>query len=675
MSLKNIGLRDTYWSSEQNLIQDFYIPCLQESKEYCRAVGYFNSAILTYISKGLYSLIRNNGTMRIICSTRLTDEDQRKINLGYDIREIIMRNTSLVVDEIIKENSDELKNLCWLIKNGKLDIKVCYKIGLDNKNELFHEKFGVFKDNDNNIVSFLGSVNETLGGWLNNEESFEVSMNWIDGLQRRVNEKVIRFHRLWEGTAHKVKTYDFPDAVKEKLIRYAPEMPIDNINTYYPPNYINNKFIPRECQIRAKDKFQENNYVCLFMMATGTGKSKAALYSMYNVGYWKVLMIIVPSIELVEQWEKDTNLFYESYYVIKCCSNYPMWKSQILTLMQAKIPKKVIIISTYDTAITDYAMDKWSEIPKDQFAVIFDEAHNMGAKSTQRIMDLQPEYKIGLSATPKRNFDEEGSQKILDYFNNTLYEFTISDAIQKEYLVNYEYMIWPCKLSDESWNNYLEITKKINKLHNTKDEDFYKSKLDFWYRERANIIKTTDDKINKLREIFELLPEGSRILIYGETMEQLSFIQNELDNMNKYYFVYTGEKDSKYVRPVMLDEFKLGIRKILLAIGCLDEGIDIPVCDAAIFISSSTSDRQFIQRRGRVLRASPTKNRAYIIDFIVYPQLSTNSDSNEIKVARNLIESQYRRINDIARDAINGSSERLKLDSFLSNVGLNPYNY
>lgn len=676
MSLKDIEFKDTYWSGESNLIREFYIPCLKSSDIYCRAVGYFSSSILNYISNGLFEFIKNNGKIKIVCSTNLSDEDQKSISLGYDIREIIKDKISIIVDEALEENTVNIKNLCWLVKNDILDIKVCYKISEDNKRKLFHEKFGYFSDSENNVVSFLGSVNETLGGWVNNEESFEVSMNWIPALEKRVEEKIIRFNKLWLGTANNVATYDFPKAVREKLINHAPEHATEYV---YEPDIFKKKlnFKPRKCQEDAKEKFIQSNYKCLFMMATGSGKTKAAMYSMCEIDEWKVLLILVPSIELVNQWERDVNLFYPDIYIIKCSSEYPKWKQKVLSLVQAKIPNKTVIISTYDTAISSYAMDKWLEIPESKFAIIFDEAHNMGADTTQKIMELNPNYRIGLSATPKRNFDEEGSDKIINYFGNNIHEFLISDAISKGYLVNYEYYIMTCELEDEDWDEYISLTKKIKQINSYIEdkERHYKEKLRKLYGDRANIIKKAEGKIDKFDEIFRILHDGSRILIYGESLEQLHMFEDKLNSMNKYYFMYTGDKDAKLVRPIMLEEFKQGIRKILLAIGCLDEGIDIPICDAAIFVSSSTSEREFIQRRGRVLRCNPSKNRAYIFDFFVYPKLGQNVDDDERKIARSLIFSQYKRINQIADDAINGISERLKLDDFLSSIGLNPYNY
>lgn len=170
MSLRTVSFQDTYWSGENDLIKEFYVPCMEESIEYCRAVGYFNSSILCYITNGLYPFIQNGGRMRIVCSVNLSPEDERQIALGYDIRHLLEDKIDPVTQSLIDLNIANIKNLCWLIKNNRLDIKVCLRKDPNDPGtyHLFHEKFGIFKDADGNAISFLGSVNETLGGWINN---------------------------------------------------------------------------------------------------------------------------------------------------------------------------------------------------------------------------------------------------------------------------------------------------------------------------------------------------------------------------------------------------------------------------------------------------------------------------------------------------------------------------
>lgn len=683
MSLQAIEFKDTYWSGENQLIDDFYIPCLEESVEYCRAVGFFSSSILCYISNGLYPFIKNGGRMRIVCSVNVSEDDAREIELGYSIKELMQQRINQEIEKFLNLNIVNVKNLCWLIKNNRLDIKVCLRQNQERPNQykLFHEKFGIFKDADGNVVSFLGSINETLSGWINNEESFEVSQSWNPSLEKRVNEKQLRFEKLWSGSAPNIITCEFPDAARKKMIQHAPAEPIDYTVRDNGREIVG--FKPRHCQEAAKEKFVSSDFNCLFMMATGAGKTKAALYAMNQIENWRMLLICVPNIELVEQWEKDVMTFFPTAYLIKCSTINPQWKDLLLALIQAKIPRRTIIISTYDSAIKDFSMDKWMSVKSEKLAMICDEVHNIGAPTTQRIMNLCPRYSIGLSATPERNFDEEGSQKILDYYHNNKYEFSIRDAQRAKYLVEYDYQIIPCPMNELDWESYLNLTQRISQIKQALNRDKikpevkrkYEQELEKLYRERSKILKKNGNKENYFAEIFHKLPENARVLIYGDDLEQLNEFKPSLDKLGKHYFEYTGDKDPNKMRPVMLKEFRQGIRKILLAVGCLDEGIDIPACDAAIFVSSSTSERQFIQRRGRVLRTAQGKEKAWIFDYLVYPELSSNVADEELRIARSMVESQYKRINIIAEDAVNGLQERKLLDAFLSAHKLNPYEY
>lgn len=449
MSLRTVSFQDTYWSGENDLIKEFYIPCMEESIEYCRAVGYFHSSIFCYITNGLYPFIQHGGRMRIVCSVNVSPEDEHQIALGYDIRQLLEDKIAPATQELIDLNIANIKNLCWLIKNNRLDIKVCLRKDPNTPGayRLFHEKFGIFKDADENAVSFLGSVNETLGGWINNEESFEVSQNWIPVLQSRVEQKIQRFEKLWDGTAGNIVTFDFPKASRLKLIQNAPEHPVDYI--YRVSAGIHPNFKPRSCQEDAKNAFLQKNFSCLFMMATGSGKTKAAMYAISQIDTWKLLLICVPSLELVEQWEADVRLFYPNTPIIKCGSPYRGHKELLKSLTQARFPEQVVVISTYDSAQGDYYMAKWRLAKTEQFAMICDEVHNMGAPKSQCLMELNPAYRIGLSATPRRNFDEIGSEKILDFYHQNTFEFSIKDAQREHYLVEYQYRILPCAMPEE----------------------------------------------------------------------------------------------------------------------------------------------------------------------------------------------------------------------------------
>ncbi|MFW5795031.1 MAG: DEAD/DEAH box helicase family protein [Bacillota bacterium] len=681
MSLKDLAIKDIYWSGEDNLLKDFYIPCLKESIIYDRAVGFFNSSILKYISDGLYQFIINEGKIRLITNVHLTETDKEKIKKGYSTRDIIEKNINKEVDELLKDKEKaNVQNLAWLIKNERLNIRICLRDNnsLFKDDAIYHEKFGIFKDQEDNILTFMGSINESMYGWMYNEESFQVSYSWENAFGNRVSSMLNRFERLWNGNAKKIKTYNFPEALKNKIIKHSPPEPVNKIesNKYL----INNAdpkvkekkfdFKPRKCQKNAYLEFKKHNKI-LFQMSTGSGKTLASLYSINKKNDWKFLLILVPTKELVEQWEEDIKLFFENAFLIKAMSDYSNWKSDLMDVIEAKIPFKTIVISTYASASSHFSMDKWKQINNEQFALIADEAHNLGGNKTKKLLQLNPKYRIGLSATPQRNFDEEGTEEIISFFDDNNYTYTIKEAIQDGYLVEYYYDVYPVFLTELEWDKYKKLTKEIKKINFLKDkEDNGKyNTLQHKYLKRSKILKTADNKLNNFFKIIKDIPKGNRILIYADSKDHLSEYANELEKLNRDYFIYTGDKDTTSERPAILKQFKLGSRKILLAINCLDEGIDIPVCDSAIFISSSTSKRQFIQRRGRVLRKSPGKKRAYLYDYLVVPPVDY-LNNQDIEIAKQIIKKEYERINIIADDAINGVETQNKLDDYLEKLGL-----
>jgi superfamily II DNA or RNA helicase len=504
-------------------------------------------------------------------------------------------------------------------------------------------------------------------GWMYNEESFQVSYSWENAFGNRVSSMLDRFDKLWNGSAKKIKTYDFPNALKNRIIKNAPSKPVNKIESKKNKSL---DFKPRKCQEEAYLQFKKNDKI-LFQMSTGSGKTLASLYSVSKKSDWNFLLILVPTKELVEQWESDIRLFFGEEYIIKCMSDYSHWKSDLMEVIEARVPFKTIAISTYSSASNDFAMDKWTRIKENKFALIADEAHNLGGNKTKRLLEISPKYRIGLSATPERNFDEEGTKKINNFFNNNYYKYPIREAIDDGYLVEYYYHVYPVFLTDLEWEKYKKLTKEIKKLSflkNHDDNDEYNSLQDK-YLERAKILKTAENKLYTFREIINDISKDNRILIYADSKNHLNNFAKELNSLKRDYIVYTGDKDTKAERPAILKQFKLGSRKILLAINCLDEGIDIPVCDSAIFISSSTSKRQFIQRRGRVLRKSFGKNRAYIYDYFVIPP------NNKNEIAKQVVKKEYERINIIANDAINGVETQNKLDEYLNELGLGLFKY
>lgn len=676
LTLRDVYCKEQYITGEDDLITDFYIPCLSKSQFYDRAAGFFNSSIYQRIKMGLEPFIKNGGRMRLLTSAKLSPSDIQKIKEGYDERIWLEEHLNLLYEDFYKNRTDlNISNLCWLIKCGRLDIKISIpdvnQLNDDHDTGIFHDKIGIFTDSDEQFVVFFGSNNESIGGWVSNFESFEVYCSWDSGVSSRALKRKHYFERLWNGSIPSIKTYEFPDAFKQKLIQIAPS------KFLYEDKQFSDDigFEPRKCQKEAYDTFVESNFVCLYQMATGTGKTKAATFSMSLIkDRWDLLIVLVPSIDLVRQWQRDIKLFFPDDYIIMCGSNWVGWKTEFRDLIEARVPFRTILISTYDSAKTEFTLSNLQLISHNRVALICDEVHNLGAGNTKTIMDrIKPPYRIGLSATPDRHFDDEGSKQIIDYFHNKRYEVSIKDAISERYLVEYDYYVVPVSLDDSEWEQYVELSNQIARLRFIVDDDTNtNTNINRLLERRARILKTADAKLSALPKILSNIGSDQRTLLYGDTIDHLEEFGELLDRMGKEHFMYIGRMDSAEVRPRMIEDFEIGVRKFLLAVKCLDEGVDIPVCDTAIFVSSSTSTREFVQRRGRVLRQGYKKNRAYLYDFIVIPPYNPYNE-REVEIAHSLISKEYNRVIIMAEDAINGTGTISKLDDFLTTQGLNPY--
>jgi superfamily II DNA or RNA helicase len=234
MYLQDRSWRISYSSNENNPIADFYIPALECAVQYDRKSGFFGSAILSKVARGLGAMLHNQGKIRLIMGCQFSPQDIAAIKKGYELREALAFR--LEADLQAPENFVQLKHfeiLSWLIKYEYLDIKIAVPtkdkgIPLESDRTLdpqhiFHEKVGIFTDSQGDRLAFSGSNNESVSGWSNNVESFHVYCDWEgDRDLERVNEEAYRFEQLWNDLSPNVKIFEIPEAVKQKLLSYTP---------------------------------------------------------------------------------------------------------------------------------------------------------------------------------------------------------------------------------------------------------------------------------------------------------------------------------------------------------------------------------------------------------------------------------------------------------------------
>lgn len=680
--LRDINLRKSYRSDEHNLIKDFYIPCFSVSVFYKRAVGYFSSSALSLAARGIYSFIKGGGKMELIASPYLSKDDIENINKGYILRREVEKNALIrtLEDECDIVTNERLGILAWLIEQKRLNIKIAV-LKDRGKQGIYHEKLGIFYDGSD-YVAFTGSPNESESGLVSNFENIDVFCSWRPEDEERVEEKIKNFIKLWEDNTHFLRVYRFPEAARLSLLRKRvntiPDK--DSEEDFIPVNTTPPKGCPklpkdlylRPYQRKAIENWYDAKCQGTFMMATGSGKTITALsiierlYAEYGL---RAVIIIAPYRHLVVQWAKECEKF--DLNPICCFETQKKWfdiLSASLYSLQSGNLKFLSVITTNST----YSMPNFQSLLKYfplNSLIIGDESHNLGSS---RIISLLPEHirmRLALSATPERWFDNEGTQDLYNYFGPIVFEFTLKEAIEQSALVPYRYFPLFVHLTDEESERFLELSRKIASAFSSTKKIEESSQVTILLGERARLIGTAYNKLIALHNLMKERIDTSHTLFYcgdGSVEETLTFeMKKQIDQVCHILGYQLGYRVDKYVAETSLDErdelrvkFDIGDLQGLVAIRCLDEGIDIPSIRTAVILASSTNPRQFIQRRGRILRKFHDKKEAEIFDMIVLPPGECVS---KFQSERTLLKQEINRCLEFANLALNSGEIRSKL--------------
>ena len=642
--LRNADIKFKYDSDKDNLVEEFYIPVLSNSIEYYRMSGYFSSSSLAISARGIADFIINGGKMKLLCNAQLTKEDYeiieetRQNSVDY-IQCRFLEDLHSIEDEFIK---DHVKALGWMLANGFLEIKIAIP---KDKKGIFHSKVGILRDNENNLVSFSGSDNETAAGWLYNIEEFKVFRSWDSGEEKYVKSDVDTFNDYWNGVTERTDIIDLPSAVRDELIEFAPvsrkELVVISRKTRKPINL-------REYQEDAIDSWFNHDCRGLFEMATGTGKTITSLSAFKQLSSTKdklVTVIACPQLHLIDQWIKDVENFH-SGKILKASSK-EKWKDKVSALARdfyMDLEDHVVIMTTHDTLASDYFIKKIKKIKSDKLLIV-DEVHGIGSSKRLKGLIEDYNYRLGLSATPKRWFDEEGTQAIYDYFGDVVFEFDIERALTdfnpdtgKHYLTPYYYYPIIVDLTNEEYSKYKELSKKIAKALARKKNNNEKISLSALCNERQKVINNAENKYEEFRKLLREHEGIDKLIVYcsDRQIDRVQEILIEENVIPQHRFTHTGssgktQKELFSQREEILYNFEKGNYKALVAIKCLDEGVDVPVAENAIILSSTSNPREHVQRRGRILRNAPGKDHATIYDFLVFPKEKTESGSKIMK--------------------------------------------
>lgn len=706
MSYESLQILRSYKTNKNDIVQEFYVPILKESVLYKRAVGFFSSAALIELSKGISGLIKNGGKIKFIVSPLLSEEDVEAIQRGYDEREIIKRSLLREFKEPQTDSEAERLNwLAYLIANGYLEIKVAFT-SPSKATGMYHEKIGILYDEKYNKIAFTGSMNETINAFHNNYESIVVFNSAIDEDIQRVNDLERDFDSLWAGREENITVLEFPQVVKEKLLAYKKdtvEFSLDQTELEHCLEGTNRApgipLIPigvrlHDYQEDAIDEWAKKNYCGIFDMATGTGKTFTGLGAAARLFKDKekaAIIIVCPYQHLVEQWVEDILKFNMLPTIGYSASKQTDWKKRLQNdIMDFKLGviKSFCFVTTNATFSSEFVQKQLNKLGKNTLLLV-DEAHNFGATNLRLTLNPKFEYRLALSATLNRHGDAEGTQALYDYFGDKCIEYGLERAIRENKLTPYYY--YPCVvyLTENELEKYRDISKRIAKqCHKSKSGNLEITELGKRLMiERSRIVAGAFNKVDLLKDLMQDYRDDTHILVYcgaarnadfssdlsepdTEGERQIVSVSKMLGNELGMKVTHFTSSESAVEREQIKEQFaNADPYQAIVAIKCLDEGVNIPSIKTAFILASSTNPKEYIQRRGRVLRKAPNKPFAKIYDFITLPTPLdyVNGDSEVARLDLGLVKREIVRMKEFGEISKN-PSEADKLIKELSEI-------
>ena len=554
---------------------------------------------------------------------------------------------------------------------------------------LFHQKVGILRDDEGDVISFSGSVNETAAGWTENIEEFKVFRSWEPGQVEFLNHDVDLFGKYWQYSTGKAEAVPLPSAARDKLLNYAPDdvaqLDLDALARKHPRRAQKGSFSLRNYQSTAVQAWFDNGCRGVFEMATATGKTKtavAALERLEGEGGRQLCVVTAPYHNIAVQWAHELGA-HKPLRLYQQCD----WRKALANLVaEAKLGlhEMQYICVVQDTACGDDFLAYLADLAQSYDRVVFvgDEMHGLGAPQTKHALAEFYTHRLGLSATPKRWFDEEGSSVLDDFFGDTVFEFGIREALEwrdpstgLSALCPYTYHPVFVELAEEELQEYMEITEKLVKYLGSDDSDA-KDQLEQLLFKRAGIVKQAGRKIAALAQIVASLGSLSHTLIYCHNTNQMDEVMTVLREREIKYSRFTGMEGTKSdpafgglsEREVLIRALAAGEIDALVAMKCLDEGVDVPSARIGVLLASSGNPREFIQRRGRLLRRSEGKDHAVIYDLVVAPNITWLKDARARDLERRIFQKELDRINDFAETALNRLDARTEVLKLLARL-------
>jgi superfamily II DNA or RNA helicase len=625
------NLKNDYDSGEgDDLGTDFFSPCLKYCIQYDRTTSDFTSNVIFQWGEAILKIVDIDNhpcKIRIIAHHKLHDEDkiilEEFLKNENKLDKYIEEISEGIFDQALKlakgnaEKETKLKMFAYLIATKRLELKFAFPHHVQNAN-VFHQKYGIFTFNDNLKIGFLGGPNETVGGYLNNIETIEVFNGKIVSDLKRINSWEQKFFRSWNDEAKGFRTKSISKKTLDRIISYSP----DSANKYKEFNKINNgeKLSDKKIiilwphQQEAVQSFLKVKSGVL-EMATGTGKTNTSLEILKTLSKNKEInscIVCTDGNSLLNQWYHEIISYLNNNIEVKnnlrkVFRHFEQFKE---TEKYLSNPSNSILIISREN------LQKYIHFLKDEFKknvlIIHDEVHGLGSPSN--IKNLQNShknfrYKLGMSATPDREYGHEGNTFINLEIGKTFYKFSLEDAIKKGVLCKFDYLINDYQLSEEENDNM----NKIRKAHYAKLKAGEKSSEEDLAIKLSNIRKNAQHKISKFADYIKKDPDSIKnTIIFVYSKDRGREISRILDGKVKYGEFFDGDVNQRLL------EFVEGKLECLITCHRLSQGIDIQGLKNIFLIASDKSRLETIQRIGRCLRKNPhdIEKKAKVVDFV-----------------------------------------------------------
>ncbi len=723
MSLKDHLIKSEYRSLIDDMVRDFYIPCLENAVSYRRAVGFFSSSSLVEVSQGIAKMAQNGGKIRIVASPYLSDEDIEAIKTGYENRKEVIEQALLrqLHEPVNYYASERMNMLANLVADGILDIRIAYTMDRSGMG-MYHEKMGIIEDDEGNVIAFSGSNNESATAMSINYETMDVFRNWGDSSEKeRVQLKCNAFHSIWNNNEPNIEVMEFGNITKALIEKYRRKSTNFNIDKEEYPDGVSTEcersidkttiapripegFELRDYQLEAIDKWEEQDFKGIFDMATGTGKTYTGLGAAVRLSKRLedrfALIIVCPYQHLVEQWVEDIVLFGMKPIIGYSSSIQRSWKKNLESAIRdqkLKVRKREFFcfVTTNATFSSEFVQNQLSKIRSDILLMV-DEAHNFGADNLRRLLLPNYKYRLALSATLDRHGDPEGTEALYRYFGGKCIEYSLEKAIGEGKLTPYKYYPVIVSLSDIELQEYDNLTTQIAKCL-TKDKrgkTVLSEKGKRLALQRSRLVAGASGKIQALEKYIMPYIEDKHILVYcgattvfdgnqenmqidNDEIRQIDLVTDLLGNKLHMKVSQFTSKENVEERNILKREFADGSNlQALIAIKCLDEGVNIPKIKTAFILASTNNPKEYIQRRGRVLRLAEGKDYAEIYDFITLPRkLDEVTGITEEQMIRELtlVKNELCRAEEFARIALNSVTASAVLDDIRTAYDLQDY--